>query len=292
PLSLLGMTPVIIEAAINGVTQKARNPHVPRTPEEIAADGLACFAAGAAIVHNHLDEFALDGPAAAERYLAGWRPILAARPDAIVYPTVGFGGSVEARYEHIDRLADTGLMRMGLLDPGSVNLGGLADDGLPGGVDFIYANTFGDIRWVAGLCDRQRLGPSIAIFEPGFLRTTLAYHRVGRLPRGAFVKLYFGGDHDYLARRRGGATFGPPPTRPALEAYLDLLEGSNLPWAVAVIGGDVAASGIAKLALARGGHVRVGLEDHAGPRTPSNVELVREVAALAADVGRPVASCE
>ncbi len=286
------MTPVIIEAAINGVTQKARNPHVPRAPEEIAADGLRCLAAGAAIVHNHLDEFALDGAAAAERYLAGWRPILAARPDAIVYPTVGFGGSVEARYDHVDRLAGSGLMRMGLLDPGSVNLGGLGEDGLPGGVDFIYANTFGDIRYVAGLCDRQRLGPSIAIFEPGFLRTTLAYHRAGRLPKGAFVKLYFGGDHDYLGGRRGGATFGLPPTRPALEAYLDLLEGSGLTWAVAVIGGDVTENGFAALAMSRGGHVRVGLEDYAGHRTPSNEELVREVAAIAAQVGRPVASCD
>jgi uncharacterized protein (DUF849 family) len=285
------MTPVIIEAAINGVTGKARNRHVPRTPEEIAADGLRVVAAGAAIVHNHLDEFSLDGPAAAERYLAGWRPLLAKHPDVIVYPTVGFGGSIEARFEHIDRLADSGLMRMGLLDPGSVNLGGLADDGLPGGLDFVYTNTFGDIRYVAALCERQRLGPSIAIFEPGFLRTTLAYHHAGRLPKGAFVKLYFGGDHDYLGGQRGGATFGLPPTRPALEAYLDLLEGSGLPWAVAVIGGDVTACGLAKLALARGGHVRVGLEDYAGPRTPTNEELVREVTALAAEVGRPVATC-
>jgi uncharacterized protein (DUF849 family) len=36
--------------------------------------------------------------------------------------------------------------------------------------------------------------------------------------------------------------------------------------------------------------VRVGLEDHAGERTPGNVDLVREVAALAAEVGRPVAT--
>ena len=57
--------PVIIEAALNGVTSKARNPHVPTAPEEIAADARAAIAAGAAIVHNHIDEFALPGPAAA-----------------------------------------------------------------------------------------------------------------------------------------------------------------------------------------------------------------------------------
>ena len=32
--------PVIIEAAINGVTSPRRNPHVPTTPEDLAAVGL------------------------------------------------------------------------------------------------------------------------------------------------------------------------------------------------------------------------------------------------------------
>jgi 3-keto-5-aminohexanoate cleavage enzyme len=40
----------------------------------------------------------------------------------------------------------------------------------------------------------------------------------------------------------------------------------------------------------RGGHVRVGLEDYAGSRTPRNVELVREAAALVAASGRRVAT--
>jgi len=34
----------------------------------------------------------------------------------------------------------------------------------------------------------------------------------------------------------------------------------------------------------------VGLEDHAGDRCPANVELVREAAALCAEVGRAVAT--
>jgi 3-keto-5-aminohexanoate cleavage enzyme len=59
-----------------------------------------------------------------------------------------------------------------------------------------------------------------------------------------------------------------------------------------VLGGDVLDSGIARVALERGGHLRLGLEDHAGSRTPTNEELVREAVALADDVGRPVASCD
>jgi 3-keto-5-aminohexanoate cleavage enzyme len=285
------MPPVVIEVALNGATSKARNPHVPTTPTEIAGDVLACMTAGAAIVHNHIDDFARTGAAAAERYLEGWRPVVRARPDAILYCTVAVGGSVADRFSHVPPLAASGLMRMGVLDPGSVNLGGAADDGLPGGVDFLYANTYGDIRSVVAQLEECQLGPSISIFEPGFLRTALVYHRAGRLPRGAFVKLYFGGDHSYLgAGGARGITFGLPPTARALDAYLELLEGCDLPWAVAVIGGDVVGSGLARRALEQGGHVRVGLEDYAGAATPSNVELVEQVAALARTVGRPIAT--
>lgn len=287
------MTPVIIEAAINGVTTKQRNPHVPQAPPEVAADALRCLAAGAAIVHNHVDVVTTDADVAAARYLEGWRPLLHERPDAIVYPTVGFGATVAERYAHIPLLAASGLLRMSLFDPGSVNLGAMGPEGLPGGAfDFVYVNSFTDLRHVAGLCQQYRLAPSIAIFEPGFLRATLAYVRAGRLPAGAFVKLYFGGDHDYLSGAAGGVSFGLPPTPTALAAYLELLEGSNLPWAVAVVGGDVIESGLARLALEKGGHLRVGLEDHAGQRTPTNEALVREAVALAGQVGRPVATCD
>lgn len=281
--------PVVIEVALNGITSKERNPQVPLSPGEIAADARRCLDAGAAIVHTHIDDFALTGAAAAARYLAGWQPVLDTVPDAILYPTVGFGGDVADRFAHVEPLA--GAARMGVLDPGSVTLGGTGADGLPGGIDFVYQHTFADIRWITGLLARLRLGPSISIFEPGFLRTTLAYHRAGRLPPGAFVKLYFGGDASYLGGGLpGGAGFGLPPTPTALDAYLELLDGTDLPWAVAVIGGDVAASGLARLAIERGGHVRVGLEDHAGPHQPDNATLVAAIVAIAGEVGRPIAS--
>ena len=83
---------------------------------------------------------------------------------------------------------------------------------------------------------------------------------------------------------------GFQPTRTALDAYLELLDGCDVPWAVAVLGGDVLESGIARVALERGGHVRVGLEDYGGARQPTNEELVRAAVALAGEVGRPVAT--
>jgi uncharacterized protein (DUF849 family) len=287
------MTPLIIEAAINGVTNKGRNPNVPCTPEEIAGDALACLEAGAAIVHNHIDDLTLDGRRYADRQLAGWRPVLEKRPDAILYPTVAVAGTIEQRFAHVPILAESCAMRMSVLDPGSVNFGGLAEDGLPGGpIDFVYVNTFADIRHEVELCERYGLGPSISIFEPGFLRAALAYHRKGRLPKGALIKFYFGGGYDYLGGVGEGVSFGLPPARASLDAYLGMLEGCDVPWCVAVVGGDAIESGIVQEAIERGGHVRVGLEDHAGRRRPDNVTLVREVVDAARRCGRPVATCE
>ena len=81
------------------------------------------------------------------------------------------------------------------------------------------------------------------------------------------------------------------PNEPCLDAYLSMLEGTGLEWSVAVLGGDVVGSGFARLALEKGGHVRVGLEDFwDGERTPSNTELLEELVSLCNEVGRPVAS--
>ena len=274
--------PVIIEAAINGATTKERNPHVPVTPEEIAADASACIDAGAAVIHNHIDLRGISIDEAVARYLEAWRVVLARRPDALWYPTVHFGPPLS--YEHLVPLGESGMLRVGLMDPGSVNLGRADADGVPvGGI--VYANSYETIARAFDICREQRLGPSLAIYEPGFLRTALAYWRAGRLPQGAMVKFYFSSEHGLT-----GAPFGLPPTEKALDAYLELLEGTDLPWAVSAVGGDVTASDIAALALERGGHLHLGLEFYGGDRTPTNLELVTEAVRLCEKFGRPVAT--
>ena len=70
-----------------------------------------------------------------------------------------------------------------------------------------------------------------------------------------------------------------------------MLEGTDLPWSVSVWGGDLMATPVARLALERGGHLHVGLEEHFDPDAkPTNVELVEQAVALAASIGRPVAT--
>lgn len=280
----------IIVASINGMTDKSRNPHVPRAPGEIIPEVYRCLDAGASVIHAHNRDVMLTGRAAADDYLSSWKPILRERPGTLWHPTLcGGSGRPATDLEHFEIIRREAGVRLFTIDPGSINLGWPGPDGLPEG--FVYANDYQEIRGAFAFCERQKLGPQMAIYEPGFLRTVLTFYRAGRLPAGAVANLYFGADWGMYAKGRG-ASFGLPPTRNALMAYLDLLDGTDLPWTVSVWGGDmILETPIARLALEQGGHLRVGLEEHFHPdRKPTCEELVREAVALANEVGRPIAT--
>ncbi len=277
--------PVILEVALNGVTTPEQNAAVPREPEAIAEEALRCLDAGAAVVHTHTHDPMRPAEAAAALYREAYRPILAERPDAILYPTMGMGDTIEERYGHHEPLAAEGLIRQGLLDPGSVNLGSVPTDASAPVFDYVYANPLSHVHHEVEACARLRLGPSIAIFEPGFLRVILAYHRAGRLPAGALVKFYFS-QGGYFGS--GEPSFSAPPIPEALDLYLAMIEGTGLPWAVAVLGGPLLATPISERAVERGGHLRVGLEDHMGGA--SNVAEIEQARRLCEKHGRPLAT--
>ena len=116
-------TPVIIEAAINGMTTVERNPHVPLRPDDIRADALRCLDAGAAIIHAHNHDISLSGAAAADAYLEAWAPLMAERPDTLWYPTLASAPTMEAKTGHWPIIAKEVPLRLGVVDPGSTNLG-------------------------------------------------------------------------------------------------------------------------------------------------------------------------
>ena len=190
-------------------------------------------------------------------------------------------------------LAATGWLRIGIIDPGSVNLGGVDADGLPAAPGFVYANSFGDIRHQAAVCSGLRLGPSMAIFEPGWLRTALRVaprrSAAARRDGEAVLRRRLRVPHE---RRSAGrrAPFGLPPTVTALDAYCELLDGCGLPWSVAVIGGDLIASEIARprSSGARTCTSASRTTRASGSRRTSSWS--REAVALCADVGRPLAT--
>ena len=274
--------PVILTVAINGVHSREVNANIARKPEKIITEVLRCLDAGASIIHAHNDSAELTGAEAARDYLAAWSIIMRQRPGTIWYPTGSVGGD-----EHVVLIHRELKLSMMAVDPGSTNFGHLDEEGLP--VGWVYANSYESIRSSFDLCNEHGFAAALSIYEPGFLRTALAYRRAGRLPLGSIINLYFGGIFGMFPLRRRGAPFGLPPTQRALDAYLEMLEGVDLPWSVSVWGGDLFATPLARAALERGGHLLIGLECHFDPDPkPSNVELIPQAQALAAQLGRPL----
>lgn len=235
------------------------------------------------MVHNHIDDFRLSGTAAAARYGEGWAPVLARHPDAILCPTAAGGNTDAEKLSHFAPCAARGA-RMAPLDPGSMNMP-LSGGGVDQATMLSYVNDFTRIGATLEAICKAALAASIGIYEPGFLRATVAFHRAGKLPKGTFVKFYFFGGRNYFDSKPC-IGFGLNPTASALESYLEILGDSGLPWAAAVVGGDVFACGMAKLAIARGGGVRVGLEDFGGDSAPTNQALLSQIVGLCREMGR------
>ena len=67
PVRVVASDQVVITAALTGpIATKADNPHLPTTPEEIAASARGAYEAGAAVVHIHLRDS--DGRPTADRF--------------------------------------------------------------------------------------------------------------------------------------------------------------------------------------------------------------------------------
>lgn len=271
--------PLIIEVAVNGATTRAEHPRVPIAADEIVADARACAREGAAVIHVHGRTgdggFAFDD---AEAYRPVFKEL---RGDGlVVYPTMlGSRGDARARWAHVDALDDAGLIDWAPLDPGSTNLVG-ARDGRLAKRGFTYANPIEETRYMLGLCERRGLAPSVALYEPHFARHLLMLLPEFPRLRRPVMRFMFGG-----AR----LPFGFPPESQFADAYAALLrDRPDLPWMAACLGGDVLP--IAEHVVARGGHLRVGLEDDASDPARGNVERVREIAAIARRLGRRIAT--
>jgi 3-keto-5-aminohexanoate cleavage enzyme len=83
---------------------------------------------------------------------------------------------------------------------------------------------------------------------------------------------------------------GFPPTSYALAAYVSLLkeEAGPAPWMIAAVNADLHP--LFAETIARGGHIRVGLEDTPLGTATSNLALVEEAVRIVRDHGAEPAS--
>lgn len=249
---------VWLEVAVNGPWSRRRQPNIPVSQDEIVADAIACAEAGAAVVHLHAydpttgrqrDDYEIYAPLITRIRQA---------VDVVCYPTIPFAGSGDSpapmsaadRFAAVEKLLKAGLIEWAVVDPGSTNLAHYTDIAAARS-GFVYANPEAHIRYGLELARRHAMTPSYAIYEPGFLRLGAALHRVSG---GAPTPIY-----RFMLSR--DMAFGFPPVDWALDAYLRLLalEAPGAPWMVAGLGVDIEP--LIEMAVRRGGHVRVGLED-------------------------------
>lgn len=276
--------PLIIEVAINGARTKAFNPHTPLSSREIVETVDACVRAGASVVHAHAGEAVVGagGRHDSAAYEAAFAEILKLHPGLLMYPTLPGGGpgiTMSDRLGHVCKLAALGLVGFVPVDPGTMNYGRIDAQGHAPVHEAVYQTTYADVGWAFNLCHKLELPCTMSAFEPGFVRLIEAHRKAGTLPRDSIVKLEFSA---------GDRLFGLLPDAHGLEAWLRLFDRERIAWMVTLRDGDP-ADGLAQLAIRQGGHVRVGIEDYAGPLTPRNEELVATIAAIAHAHGRTVA---
>ena len=269
------MRKVIIEVALNGPWSRSIQPGIPDTVDTIVAEGIACAAAGASIVHVHAYDG--GGPQTFDwqvyaRIIEGIR----AKVDVPVYPSIPSAGigvgplptEAAQRFQHIEALAARGLLEFAVVDPGSVNFTTLAIQANAAPAP-TYLNPEEHVRYALGFAVRYGFHPAYAIYEPGFTRAGAALARAA----GSKTPIY---------RLMFSQTFayGFPPKPWALAAHLALLdeEAPGAPWMLAGLGVDIRP--LVPETVRRGGHIRVGLEDAPFSCSMTNRALVEEAVAL------------
>jgi uncharacterized protein (DUF849 family) len=160
-----------------------------------------------------------------------------------------------------------------VVDPGSVNFT-TAITTAESKPAFTYLNPEAHVRHALAFAARHGLPPAFAIYEPGFTRAGAA------LARAAKVKTPM-----YRFMFSQSFAFGFPPKPYALAAHVALLQelDATAPWMIAGLSVDVRP--LIAETVARGGHVRVGLEDAPLGTQTGNVAWVEEAVRLVRENG-------
>jgi uncharacterized protein (DUF849 family) len=261
------MASAILTAALTGpVATKADNPALPTTPEEIAAEAVAAWEAGAAVVHLHLrDE---DGRPTADLDTA--RRVLELIGSACpVLVQLSTGVGLETPYAERARLVEA-RPQMASLNVCSMSFG--AGE---------FRNPPLEVRRLAARMLELGVKPELELYDSGHLEAALALHAEGLLAEPLQFSLVL------------GVTGGMAATAANLVHLAGRLpEGAH--WQVIGIGR--ANLPMTAMGLAMGAHARTGMEDtlmlRRGEPAPGNAALVARLAEIARAVERPPASVE
>ncbi|MFC8624999.1 BKACE family enzyme [Streptomyces anulatus] len=277
---------VIITCALTGAGDTVgRSPHVPVTPEQIAASAVEAAGAGAAVVHIHVREPQTGAPSRDPRlYREVVERIRETGTDVVINLTAGMGGDLvidpEAplrqlpgtdlvsgleRLPHVEEL----LPDICTLDCGSLNFGDGSD---------LYVSTPDMLRTGAKRIQELGVRPELEIFDTGQLWFAKQLLAEGLLDDPTVFQLCM------------GIPWGAPADPGVLQAMVNMLpQGAQ--WASFALG-RMQMPWVAQSILL-GGHVRVGLEDNLylgkGVKA-TNGQLVERAVRITESLGSRVAT--
>jgi len=279
---------VLIEVGLNENQDRRANRHVPYTAAELAAEAKRCCDAGASIVHYHGRRGAAGDPALSDPSitLAAQRAITETTP-VVAYPSYGseirvldyydLGTPAPERYQHIVELAANGVrLEVVPVDLGAFDSNARWDAGRLVPSTGLLMNTGTDQQWILAFCRRYGLQPHFTAFDTQHLvnlRNLIAWGWTGSAP--LMVKLFL-----------AGASATPAMLLFQRDRMHELFPDAELLWMPLVYGSDQFP--LSALALALGGHVRIGIGDHHYRERgePTNAELVERIVIVARAIGR------
>ncbi len=261
-------SPVVICVAPNGARRtKKDHASLPMTPEELAAEALACADAGASVIHLHVR--ADDGTHSLDvhRYRTAIEQIkLKTRDRLLIQVTTEAVGL----YQPPQQMAVVKALRP---HAASVAIRELVPDNTSRGqaIDFFH--------W----CSTSDVALQFIVYTPEEAKTLQAMAQRGEL----------GTDRPNTLFVLGRYTEGQRSSASDLLPYLAHWDVNN-PWSVCAFGASESACMTTAIGL--GGHVRVGFENNLtradGATAQNNAELVANVAEIARRSGRGLGSID
>ncbi|MDQ3166504.1 MAG: 3-keto-5-aminohexanoate cleavage protein [Actinomycetota bacterium] len=257
-------TTLITVAPTGAETEKADVPALPTTLAELVETACRCEQAGAAMVHVHVRD-AEHRPTLDLHRLRD--TVAALREETTLVVQLSTGGSVhdplERRLQVLDAAPDSCSLTMG-----TVNFG-----------DDVFSNPWPFIVELYQISQEREVVPEFELFDLGHVAALHRLLETYGLPYGGQV-------HCDLVM---GVPGGMPGTADALVAAVNALPEAVTSWSATGIGRT--ALPVALAALAKGGHLRVGMEDTLtlarGVPVTHNAALVERAARLAEIAQRP-----
>jgi len=286
---------VIITCAVTGaIHTPSMSPHLPVTPDEIAAAAIGAAEAGAAIVHLHARDPETGKPDQSPAAFAAFLPRIKQATDAVLNLTSGGAPTMQIQ----ERIQPSLVFKpeVASLNMGSMNFGLFPmlerfkefkhpweREYLEGSKDLIFRNTFRDIEFALTACAENGTRFEFECYDVGHLYTLRHFLDRGLVKPPLFVQTVFG--------ILGG--IGPHPEDVLhMKRTADRLFGADYRWSV--LGAGRSQLPIAAQAAAMGANVRVGLEDSLwigpGKLAPSNAAQVQKVRQIIEGLGLEIAT--